>query len=190
MNMLQRMKLNSLKKKIEKFIHLRDEGDNRASQKEIAAQKELGVLYQKLAFDRNVPNAKWLAQECFRAAAILGDNDACYDFGNAKLGEGIFWHDLSNSIFHAQIHKEYAKQAFEEAHSYLKQAVNLGHILAKRRLGLANIRGWGVAKNSELGTQMIIESIKEEGSWNRATQIFEELGLHSPEIFTELMKHK
>jgi len=189
MNALQRMKLTSLKKKAHKYFRLRDEGDPKAREKEIEVQKDLAHFYEKHAYDKDIPHADILAQECFRHSALLGDADGQYIFSERMMEKANFWNDFSKGIYGAQIHAKYATLYYEEAHSFLSQAEAQGHPLAKRLHGLAYMKGWGLNANTEMGAKLIIESIKDEDAWDRATEIFEELGLHSPDIFTSLMAH-
>ncbi len=187
MNTFQKMKLAALTKKIEKLIRQREAGDNKAATKEINLQLELGKFYDQRSYDKTVPYANLLALEAYRAAGMLGDPNAQFIFADRMLQQANFWQNYANSIHGSNIHHKYADRAYNEAHAHLDQAIMHGHILAKRIKGLCFIRGWGIEMNTEKGANMVIESIKEEGTWDKANKIFEELGLHSPEIFASLM---
>ena len=188
--MFDTLKHNALLKKARKYHQLREEGDNHAVHEEIKILKKLAQFYEKKRFCKKFPKAEWHSLEVLRKAAMLGDANAQYGFGDKMLKQANDWLTLQNDFLASNIHTRYANLCYEQAFGYLEQAEAQGHPLAKRLRGLALIHGWGKEKHQEEGTRLIIESIKEEGTWEKANDIFEQLGLHSPEIFNALMSEK
>jgi len=190
MNFLSKIKLKSLRKKVNNLHNKRERGENIDVKYEIKAQKELGKFYDKHRFDKKLPNAEILANECYRAAALLGDSVAQYIFAERQLQKGKFWDEFAQGIYGRDIHKTYATNAYEEGFNYLKEADASGSPLAKRLHGLAYINGWGVEVDQDKGFKLVVDSIEEENAWDRATQIFEESGLNKPEFFSAIMTLK
>lgn len=188
--MFQKMKLNSLQKKAKKLHDIRESGANVDVKNEIAVQNELGKFYDAHPYDKNYPDAELYALECYRLAANLGDTQAQYICGQRLFDKARFWENWSLGMYGAAIHKTYAARYYEEAFTYLQEAENGGHALAKRLRGLAYINGWGLEKNVDTGFKLIVASIEQEGAWDRATKIFEELGLNKPEFFSMLLTHR
>jgi hypothetical protein len=83
---------------------------------------------------------------------------------------------------------DYAGGSFREALGFVIAAQNHGHILAKRLHGLAYINGWGLEVDRDKGFQFVVDSIEDENAWDRATKIFEEIGLNRPEFFSTMMQ--
>lgn len=189
MNFLQRFKLRSLKKKAEVLFKKRDSGAGDVKQ-EIKIHKDLAEFYDKHQFDKKLPYAPQSALEHYRIAAILGSSEAQYIFAKRKLEEGKYWDEWIEGIYGRTIHKTYAKACYEEAFNYLSEAEKNSYPLAKRLHGLAYIHGWGIEKNKDEGFKLIVASIEEENAWDKATQIFEELGLNTPEFFSSIMALK
>ena len=79
---------------------------------------------------------------------------------------------------------------YEEAFTYLRTADASDYVLAKRLLGMVHIHGWGMPKNLDTGYQLVLDSIDLEKAWDRATKIFDELKLNSPEFFAALQSRK
>jgi len=192
MNFFSKHKLKSLRKKVEKQHEARERRGNNAEVKaEVEAQYALANFYDKHRWDRKLPHAEVYALECYRAAAALGDAKAQYISGQRLLEQAKFWDAWSRSpIYGATIHKKYAANYYEEAFAYLRAAEAANYAYAKRLLGLVYMHGWGVAKNMNEGYKLILDSIDLEKSWDRATKIFEELKLNSPEFFAALQSHK
>jgi TPR repeat protein len=190
MNFLSKYKFNRLKKRVKILYDKRERGDNVDVRHEIKANKELGKFYQQHQFDKAMPHAAIHAAECYRAAANLGDAEAQYLFGQLKLEQGRFWDQFSQGIYALPIHQEYAKDAYEEALEQLQQAAEKGNYLALRLYGLVYINGWGVVQDKDKGFKMVVQSIDEAKAWDKATQIFEELGLNTPEFFSSIMAVK
>ncbi len=192
MNVLQKMKLGSLQKKLQKFFELRQQ--EKASQsdikKEIELHYELANFYKEHLYDSDVPHAKEYMLESYRTAAILGDLNALYELGKQLLDEAKFWEAMSTSAYGCKVHQKYKSDFYEEALTYLKSAEEQGHALAKRLYGMVLIQGWGTKEDKEKGFQLIVDSIEIEKAWDRATKIFEDLGLNKPEFFSAIMSIK
>lgn len=191
-NYFKKNQIKSLTKKISQLRQVRAQLQPKQPEleNEIKLYYKLAKVYESCLYDKVFPNADLLMLECYRSASLLGDIQASYLFGKALLEKGKFWQRLSKSIFACKAHEKYAADAFEEAFTYLNEAVKHKHVLAKRLCGLAEINGWGLQANLEKGFEIIIESIEQEGAWDRATQIFEELGLNRPEFFAYLSRRK
>jgi TPR repeat protein len=192
MNFFQRSKLKSLRKKVQGIHAQREHNSNNANiQGEIKLQYELAQFYDKHRFDSGLPQAEIYALECYRAAAALGDMKAHYICGQRLLDQAKFWDAWSRTpLYGAAIHKKYAAACYEEAFAYLETADLSDYVLAKRLLGLVYIHGWGKPKDLDAGYKRILDSIELEKSWDKATKIFEELKLNSPEFFAALQSHK
>lgn len=187
MNFFAKRKLNSLRKKVQKLHELAIQQGNVNSQEAIKAHYEVAKFYESYRFDRDLPNAEIYALETYRAAASLGDVEAEYICGERILQQAKFWDTWSNDpIYGSAIHKKYAAGFYEEAFAYLKAAEEHEYALAKRLIGMMYIHGWGVPKNTDKGFELVIQSIDVEKAWDRATKIFEELKLSSPEFFAAL----
>lgn len=192
MSLFQKAKLNSLRKKVQKAHDLREQrGANADVQGEIKAQYELAKFYDRHRFDKKVPHAEIYALECYRVAALLGDIKAQYTCGERLLEQGKFWDAWSHSpIYGAAIHKKYAANFYAEAFTYLQSAEAADYAFAKRLLGLAQIHGWGMPRDLDEGYKQVLDSIDLEKAWDRATEIFAELKLNSPEFFAALRSRK
>lgn len=190
MNFLQKRKLNSLKAKVQKLHEQREQGISVDVSQEIDACTQLAKFYEKHYFDKGLPHAEIYAFECYRAAAVLGSAQAQYVCGQRLFEKAQFWEQWSNSIFGQTIHRKYAQEYYDEAFTYLQEAENSGHALAKRLRGLAFVKGFGVPKDVDKGFILIVESIDQENAWDRVTKIFVDLGLNSPEFFSMLVTHR
>jgi hypothetical protein len=186
MNLWHRLKHNSLRKKVKKNIEKRDSGNPVSLPQELAALHALAKFYLRHIYDKGLPRAEFWAQETYRAAAILGDKEAQYRLGLLFLERGKFWQELRNSLVGNDLQNHYARADFQEAFDYLQKAADSTHPLALRSLGMAYVRGWGVEINPDKGFKLVISSIDAEKSWDKATKIFEQLGLNSPEFFSAL----
>ncbi len=158
-----------------------------AIKKEIVLLYEIAKVYEKHQFHKKFPRAREYALEAYRAAASLNDSNAKYLVGKQLLEDGKFWDSLQNTLFMCNAHQKYAAAAYEEAFAYLEAAEASGHPLAKRLKGLAFVNGWGVIKDNDKGFALIVDSIDQENAWDRATKIFEEIGLNKPEFFSSIM---
>jgi len=192
MGFFQRRKLKSLQNKVQKTHHLYEQQNSAANLKNlVAAQYDLAKFYEQHFYDRTLPHAEKYALECYRAVAALGEAKAQYICGQRLLDQAKFWDNWSRSpIYGAEIHKKYSKACFEEAMAYLNAADHQDYPYARRLLGLIHINGWGVPLNTDQGFKLVLESIDLEKSWDRATKIFEELKLNSPEFFAALGTYK
>lgn len=186
MNPLQKMKLSSLQKKVQKFYEQREAGNSGVLEEEIKAHFELAAFYDDKLYDKDVPNAAYLAIECYRAAGILGDAEGQYITGERLVERGKFWDEVMRGPYACEVHQHYAKEAYREGFSYLEAAEEKGHALAVRFHGLAYVHGWGVDKDPTKGFGMVIDSIDLEQAWDRANKIFEDLGLNTPEFYSAL----
>jgi TPR repeat protein len=192
MNFFQKRTLNALRKKVEKCHLLREQQSTNANvQNEINAHYQLAEFYKKHRFDKDLPYADAYRVECYRVAASLGEAKAQYLCGEALLEQAKFWEKLSHHpIYAADVHKKYADKLYEEAFVYLRSAQHSEYPFATRLLGLATIYGWGIPKNLDQGFKLILESIDQEKAWDRATKIFDDLKLNSPEFFQALRNYK
>lgn len=184
-----RLKLKSMTKKATSLHRYRQ--DNAVSDilinKELTLFREIATLYDKYQFNKRFPNAREYALEAYRAAASLNDTNAQYIVGKRLLEQGKFWDSLQQTVYMCSVHQKYAAEAYKEAFVYLDSAEAAGHALAKRLKGLAYINGWGVEKNKDQGFSLVVDSIDQENSWDRATKIFDEIGLNKPEFFASIM---
>lgn len=190
MNFFSRIKLKSLKRKVKNLYDKRDKGENVNVKHEIKANIDLAKYYTKHSYDKHLPHARELALECYRAAGILGDASSQYNFAKRQIDTGIFWEEIYHSIYGLPIHNEYAAQCYKEGYEFLKKAEENGYFLATRLHGLSYIHGWGVSPDKDRGFKLIVTSIDEAGAWDKATEIFKELGLNNPEFFSSIMAIK
>jgi hypothetical protein len=184
-----RWKLKSMTKKATAMLRFRQ--NNQVSDiviaKEITLLYAMAKVYDKYQFHKKLPHASEFAFECYRAIAALKDVNAQYVVGQRLMEKGKFWDSLQTTLFACNAHKKYAADAYAEAFVYLDAAEAEGQPLAKRLKGLAMINGWGVEKDSDKGFALVVDSIDQERSWDRATKIFEETGLNKPEFFSSIM---
>ena len=186
MNPLKKMKLNTLRKKVQENKERREAGRAPEIHEEINSLFELAEFYVDNGFDKDLPHADILSCEAYRAAAILGNSEAQYRCGKYFLEMGKFWDEVRDSMLGCDLQNKYSDAYYEEAFFYLEEAETNGHALAKREHGMAFIHGWGVEADTQKGYQLVIESIDLEGSWDKATEIFQSLGLNSTEFFSML----
>lgn len=187
MGFFRKFKINRLKKKLQKLQADRIEQGKSHLKEEINTYIELAKLYKK-----NKPGefTEIYVMECYRAAAHLGDANGQYFCAKWLMDRARFWENWEKGLFGSKIHQKYADALFKESIQYLIEAEEQGHPLAKRLHGLAYIRGWGLLENGDEGFKLIIASIEQENSWDRATKIFEDLGLNTPEFFSKLVSHR
>ena len=189
---LTNRKVKSLEKKINALrqTRLAQEVADSEIAKEIALYHDLAEVYEKLRFDKEHPYAHFLVLESYRSAATLGDVKALYRLASQLIERGKFWQSLGDSHFACKTHEKYIHDTFEEAFVYLQAAEDKDDFKAKRLHGLVYINGWGVDIDLDKGFALVIESIQQEGSWDRATEIFQELNLNKPEFFSYIMAPK
>lgn len=184
-----RLKLKSMLKKATAMHNHRE--NNAVSdiiiKKEVILLYEIAKVYEKNQYHKKFPRARENMLEAYRAAAALNDANAKYLVGKQLMDDGKFWDSLQSTAFACNAHKKYAAAAYEEAFVYLDAAESAGHPLAKRLKGLAFVNGWGVAKDNDKGFSLIVDSIDQENAWDRATKIFDEIGLNKPEFFSSIM---
>jgi len=192
MNFWQKLKLNRIRKKVQRVHELREQRNKAEDiQNEIKLQYQLAEFYDKHRFDKKLPHAEIYALECYRINAALGDRKAQYICGQRLLEQGKFWDAWSrNPIYGATANKKYAANFYEEALAYLKMAEEGEYPLAKRLLGLIYVHGWGVPADMDKGFKLVLESIDQEQAWDRATKILEDLKLNSPAFFAALRSYK
>lgn len=186
MNPLKKMKLAALTKKIAKNHALRESGTPAPRDQEIKALLDLAKFYDAHAYDKDIPFAKSLALEAYRAQAILSDSEAQYICGERFMEQGKFWLAQHAGILSHEAQANYAANCFAESFKYLQAAEKNHHALAHRLHGMAYVHGWGVEKDTQQGFKMVIESLDWQDAWDDATKIFEELGLNSQEFFSAL----
>lgn len=190
--MFSNWKYNSLKKKADNFFIKRQ--DDRASDadvaKEIKIHYQLIKLYKKRIGSKKHPYSCETLQESYRVCASLEHAESQYQLSKLLFDKANFWKGLQSGCYASKITEKYMIDTFQEAHSYLNAAKSQDHPLAVRMYGLALIHGWGIDVNDEEGFQYIVKSIEIEKSWDKATQIFEELGLNKPEFFNSIVALK
>jgi hypothetical protein len=193
MSFFKRWKIKRITKKIQAMQATRatSQPSDIILKKEIAYYMQLAALYKTLQGKKKFPYANLQAIECYRQAANL--NDAA-----SHLYLGKYW--LEEAKFRLQIHqggvfvsnsnlRQYTWQ-FEEALAHLVAAEKLGSSVAKRLRGLCLINGWGLTADKEAGFELVVDSIEQEGSWDKVPQLFAEIGLNKPEFFAALMQRK
>lgn len=159
--------------------------------KEIAYYHELAKIYHSLIGHQSHPFAAEMENACLRAAASLDDVIAQYELGKKLLDKAKFCEKLQqDGLFASATNKQKMTHLYEDALAYLKSADKHDNVQARRLLGLCYIHGWGVASNQDKGFELVVSSIELENSWEKMTQIFEEIGLNKPEYVSALMKHR
>ncbi len=190
--MFSKWKMRSLRKKAN-AMHAKRKQDNvsdQAIQKEIKIHKQLVKVYKKLQYSKKHPYVGLLLQESYRVASSINDAESQYNLSKIMFDKANFLKDLQSTCYEADIHKKYIEDTFKEAFSFMSAAEEQRYAMAIRLHGLALIHGWGIETNQEEGFKYIVNSIDQEGSWNKATHIFEELGLNKPEFFNSIMAIK
>lgn len=186
--MFAKFKLKKLLKKAKNLYDKRERGANVNIKNEVKVLKDLAKFHLKHQFNKKFPKAKIYANEYYRAAAALNDPEAQYILGKEQLETGRFWQSWHDGHYGEPVHETYKSQCFKEAFALLEAADENGYPLAKRLHGLAWINGWGVEANNDKGFKMIVDSIEEANQWDKATEIFKELGLNKPEFFSAMMQ--
>ena len=159
--------------------------------REILYYFELAALYKKQIGKKNIPYAEIMMVECYKNAANLNDSSAHYQLGQLFLNEGKFRQTLQNEgVFCSEENQKRCISAYEQAHAHLSAAEKLGHVEAKRVRGLAIINGWGQPSDKNMGFELVVSSIEQEGSWERVPQIFTAMGLNKPEFFAAIMQRR
>lgn len=187
------MSIKSKLKKIKYFQQSRQhtQPSAEAIAKEVSLYYSLIAIYKTCSNKKKYPFPTLMIRECLRAAASLENAGAQYDLGKQLMEEGQWRQSLQQEeIFANSSNERQAQQLFEEALAYLTAAERLGHVQARRLHGLCYINGWGVEVDKKKGFDLVVESIEQEGSWDKVPQIFAEIGLNKPEFFSALVKHR
>jgi hypothetical protein len=152
---------------------------------------ELADLYKKLIGKKKFPHASLMMIECYKNATALNNASAHYQLGVIFLEEGKFRQSLESAItFSSEMNQRKCNQAYEEAHAHLLAGEKLEHVGAKRLRGLAIINGWGATADKDAGFALVVDSIDQEGSWEKVPQIFASMGLNKPEFFAAIMQRR
>jgi hypothetical protein len=190
---LTRWKINRLVKKIKALQsnRINNQPRDEVIKREILYYFELAAMYKKLLGNKKFPYAQLMCIECYRAAAGLDDSLAHFQLGQIFLEEAKYRQNLHNEgIFSSQANINRAQDLFKEAHVHLLSADNLGHVGAKRLRGLCLINGWGLVEDKNVGFELVVASIEQEGSWDKVPQIFAAIGLNKPEFFAAIMQRR
>lgn len=190
---LNQWKINRLSKKIRAMQanRVNNQPGDEVLKKEVSYYFELAKLFKHLNCKKTFPHAHIMIIECYRAAANLDDAEAHYTLGQYFLEEARYRNHINHEgLFNSPENLGRCNQEFEEAHAHLLAAEKLGHIAAKRLRGLAIINGWGVPVDKNVGFELIVASIEQEGSWDKVPQIFASMGLNKPEFFSAIMQRR
>ena len=190
---LTRWKINRLVKKIKsmQFNRINNQPGDELLKREILNYFELAGIYKKLLNNKKYPYAHIMLIECYRSAASLDDSSAHFQLGQIFLEEAKYRQNLQNEgVFISQANQNRTQDLFNEALVHLLAAEQLGHIAAKRLRGLCYINGWGVVEDKNVGFELVVDSIEQEGSWDKIPQIFEAIGLNKPEFFAAIMQRR
>jgi TPR repeat protein len=184
--------LNSLLKKAARLYKVRQ--SDTVTKAEIDASvkvhMQLAALYKRLRFNKNFPHAAEYELENYRIVATLENTDALYLLGLSLFERAKFWRSLSTTLYANKIQNKYATGYFEEALVYLQAANERNHAKAKRELGMAYIQGLGLTPDKDKGLQLVVDSIELENAWDKASEIFEQLGLNKPEFFSAILSKR
>ncbi|KTD35634.1 hypothetical protein Lmor_1081 [Legionella moravica] len=190
---IKRWKIKRLTKKIKAMQNNRvnNQPGDEVIKREILCYYELAGLFKKLKGNKNAPYAEIMIIECYRKAADLDDSAAHYQLAQLFVDEAKYRQNLHDEgVFNSPANQKRSQQIFEEAHAHLLAAEKLGHIGAKRLRGLCLINGWGLDVDKDKGFELIVESIEQEGSWDKIPQIFASMGLNKPEFFSAIMQRR
>lgn len=190
---LKRWKIKRIVKKIKSMQanRVNNQPGDEMLKKEISYYFELATIYKKLIGNKKFPFAQLMYIECYRGAAAIDDAEANYQLGQMILEEAKFRQNLEiEDVFKSESNRKKCDQLYEEAHAYLLAAITLGNVAAKRLRGLCFINGWGLEADKKTGFELIVDSIEQEGSWDRVPQIFASMGLNKPEFFSAIMQRR
>ncbi|KTD62719.1 hypothetical protein [Legionella shakespearei] len=190
---MNRWKINRITKKVKAMQanRVNNQPGDEMIKKEVLYYFELAKLFKKMKNSKKFPYAELMIIECYRAAAGLEDAEAHYQLGQMFIEEAKYRQNLQNEgIFNSQANLKRCHQLNEEAHAHLQAAEKLGHIAAKRLRGLCLINGWGMDIDKNGGFELVVESIEQEGSWDKIPQIFAAMGLNKPEFFSAIMQRR
>jgi TPR repeat protein len=186
----KRWKLNGLLKQLKKLQYARENGDSSAQQLEINKLIAVAEFFSREIFNKHFPQAKLQMFEYYRAAAGLNNAKAQYACALMCFDVGRFYESWHCSSYSHLAHERYMKEAYEQAFEFLNAAEANHSVDAVRYKGLAYIYGWGVAKDTSLGFNFVLESIEMADAWSSATKIIDQLHLNSPEFFQALTRYK
>lgn len=190
---MNRWKIKRLTKKLKAMQNNRinNQPGDEVIKKEINLYYELAGILKKLRGNKKFPYAELMVIECYRAAADLEDAAAHFQLAQLFIDEAKYRQDLQEQgILTSQANLKTSNQLYEEAHAHLLAAEKFGHIGAKRLRGLCLINGWGLEIDKNNGFDLIVESIEQEGSWDKIPQIFASMGLNKPEFFSAIMQRR
>lgn len=189
----KRSKIKRISKKIKalKLSRVHNQPSTAALKKEAALYHQLARIYRALEGKKKYPFAHEMVVECYRNSAAIEDSEAQYILAKYLLDTAKFRDALQiEGIFASELNEKLRDECFSESLIFLKMAIDLNHIQAKRLYGLCYINGWGVAVDQDKGFEFVVSSIEQEGSWDKVTQIFTAIGLNKPEFYTAMMKHR
>ena len=189
----KRSKIKRLSKKIKalKLNRVHNQPSTAALKKEAALYHQLAKIYRALEGKKKYPFAHEMVVECYRSSAAIEDSEAQFILAKYLLDAAKFRETLQlEGIFASELNEKVRDQHLAEALVFLKMAIDLNHIQAKRLYGLCYINGWGVPVDQDKGFEFVVSSIEQEGSWDKVPQIFAAIGLNKPEFYTALMKHR
>lgn len=190
---MTRWKIKRITKKIKAMQtnRVNNQPGDEIIKREVLYYYELASIFKKLKGNKKFPYAEVMLIECYRAAADLDDSSAHFQLAQIFIDEAKYRQNLQNEgIFNSPANLKRTQQLYEEAHAHLLAAEKLGHIGAKRLRGLCLINGWGLEVDKNNGFELIVESIEQEGSWDKIPQIFASMGLNKPEFFSAIMQRR
>jgi hypothetical protein len=191
--MFIRWKIKSITKKLKPMQanRVNNQPKDEILKKEIHYYFELAAIYKKLIGNRKYPFAEIMYVACYRRATELDDTKAHFQLAKILIEEAKYRQNIEEEgVFNSDENLKNCNQLYEEAHAHLLAAIRLGNLDAKRLRGLCLINGWGVAKDDDAGFNLIVESIEQEGSWDKVPQIFASMGLNKPEFFSAIMQKR
>ncbi|WP_298627399.1 hypothetical protein [uncultured Legionella sp.] len=190
---MKRWKIKRLIKKLKAMQNNRinNQPGDEVIKKEVNLYYELAGILKNLKGNKKFPYSELMMIECYRAAANLDDAAAHYQLAQIFVDEAKCRQNLQEEgVLTSPANMKTTNQLYEEAHAHLLAADKLGHIEAKRLRGLCFINGWGVETDKDNGFELIVESIEQEGSWDKIPQIFASMGLNKPEFFSAIMQRR
>jgi hypothetical protein len=186
-------KIKRIEKKVKtmQLNRIHNQPSDQLVKREISYYVELAKTYKKLIGKKKFPFAQVMVIESYKGASNLNDASAHYWLGELFLNEGTFRQSLqTEGVFNSEENIKRGSSAFEQAHAHLLAAEKLGHVEAKRLRGLAIINGWGQPADKNVGFELVVASIEQEGSWDKVPQIFASMGLNKPEFFSAIMQRR
>lgn len=190
---IKRIKINAIVKKLKVMQQNRvlNQPSDEVLAKEIAYYHQLAGIYASLHGNKKCPFAREMLMAAYRTSSMLNDASAQYLLGKNVLDEGKARETMQHEgVFASESNEKQMQERYAEAHAYLSSAAKLGHIQAKRLLGLCYINGWGVPADKSKGFELVVESIEQENSWDKVPHIFKEIGLNKPEFFSALTQRR